>query len=165
MKYFNASVSLEGNFYLKSKPNTNVKTSDTYEGSITTKLILDDGVEKKSKFLPFIEGSRTQASLGKSTVPPATGYPYWIIDERLYGGGGIGWKYGLSDGNLITRVEAAHFFDDYSKEFQRYVGEVAYQIFDYTLITASFEVYTQSKFYSNVIQFGVKYNLKKRKKK
>jgi len=165
MKYFNASVSLEGNFYLKSKPNTNVKTGDTYEGSITTKLILDDGVEKKSKFLPFIEGSRTQASLGRSTVPPATGYPYWIIDERLYGGGGIGWKYGLSDGNLITRVEAAHFFDDYSKEFQRYVGEVAYQIFDYTLITASFEIYTQSKFYSNVIQFGVKYNLKKRKKK
>ncbi|RZJ35019.1 MAG: DUF2194 domain-containing protein [Flavobacterium sp.] len=165
LKYINASLSLEGNYYTPSKPNTNIKTSDSYEGSITGKITLDNGVEKKSKFLPFLEGSLSQGSLGHSTVPLSTGYPYWMIDERLYGGGGIGWKYGLSDSNLNTRVEAAYFFDDYSKEFERYTGEINYQIFDYTALSLSFEIYTQSKFYSNNLQFGVKYNLKRHKKK
>ncbi|MBA2745576.1 MAG: DUF2194 domain-containing protein, partial [Flavisolibacter sp.] len=165
LKYFNASISLEGNYYTPSRSNSGVKTSDTYEGSITTKITWDKGVDKRSKFLPFVEASQFQASIGSSTLDLAAGYPYWIIDERLYGGGGIGWKFGLPDSNLITRVEAAYFLDDYSDNFQRYVGEVAYQIFDFTLITASFEIYAQSKFFSNVVQFGVKHNLKKRKKK
>ena len=165
LKYVNASLSLEGNYYTASKPITSIKTGHSYEGSVTTKFTLDNGVEKKMKFLPFIEGSLSQASIGRATISPAEGYPYWIIDSRLYGGGGLGWKYGLAESNFSTRIEAGYFLDDYSANFQRYSGEVAYQIFDFTQITASFEVYAQSKFYSNIVQFGVKYNLKKRKKK
>jgi hypothetical protein len=165
LKYFNASVSLEGNYYTESKGNPLVTIDKSYEGSVTTKLLLDDGKEKKSRFLPFIEGSYSQASVGEAYYNPSMGYPYWMIDERLYGGGGLGWKYGLSTDNLNARVEAAYFADDYSKEFERYTGEITYQLFDYTQINATFEVYAQSKFYSNAILFGVKYNLKKRQKK
>lgn len=165
LKHFNASLSLEGNYYTASKSNETVKIEASLEGSITTKLIWDDGAEKKSKFLPFLEGSLSQASIGKFYINPALGYPYWMLDERLYGGGGLGWKYGKSDENFTSRVEAAWFADDYSKSFERYTGEVAYQLFDYTEINATFEIYAQSKFYSNALLFGVKYNLKKRYKK
>ncbi|HLA56114.1 MAG TPA: DUF2194 domain-containing protein [Flavobacterium sp.] len=165
LKYFNGSLSLQGDYYSDTKPNSNVKIGKSYEGGMTGRLIWDNGVEKKSRFLPFIEGTVTQASIGDHFVDPSEGYPYWIIDDRKFGGGGLGWKYGLPNTNLVARLEAAYFFDNYAKDFERYVGEVAYQIFDYTLITASFEVYTQSKYYSNALQFGVKYNLKKRQKK
>ncbi|HEX9979133.1 MAG TPA: DUF2194 domain-containing protein [Flavobacterium sp.] len=165
LKYLNGSISAEGNYYMASKQPTSIATDDTYEGSLTGKLLLDDGKDKKSRFLPFVEGSFTQASVGEADFDLATGYPYWIIDERFYGGGGLGWKFGLSEDDFRARVEASYFFDSYSDNFQRYTGEVAYQLFDFTMITASFEVYAQSKFYSNILQFGVKYNLKKRKKK
>ncbi len=164
MKYLNASVSLEGNFYTKSKETTNVRIDQSYEGSFTGRLAMDKPEEKKMKFIPFVEGTLTQASVGRSIISPNLGYPYWMIDKRLFGGGGLEWKYGLSEDNLIARVEAAYFFDDYTDQFQRYAGEISYQLFDYTAVSASFEIYAQSKFYSNAVQLGVKYNLKPRKK-
>jgi hypothetical protein len=164
-KLINASLSLEGNFYTNSLGNRAVSIGKSYEGSATAKIGWDSGVDKKFKFIPFVEGTITQASIGAHTVDPSLGYPYWMIDDRLYGGGGIGWKYGLEDQNLQARVEAAWFADDYTNDFQRFTGEIAWQLFDYTQITASFEVYAQEKFYSNAIQFGVKYNLKKRNTK
>jgi hypothetical protein len=94
----------------------------------------------------------------------ASGYPFWAISERFYAGGGLGWKFGKEDSNFNGRVEASWFYDDYSDQFKRFIGGVSYQIADYTAITAAFEIYSQTKFYSNVLQFGLKYNLKKRKK-
>jgi hypothetical protein len=72
---------------------------------------------------------------------------------------------GKEESDFNCRVEAAWFYDDYSTDFKRFIGNIAYQLFDYTAITTSFEIYSQSKFYSNAIQFGVKYNLKKKQKK
>ncbi len=164
MKYLNGSISLEGNFYTKSKEQTSVKIDQSYEGSVTGRLAMDKPEEKKFKIIPFVEGTLTQASIGRSIISPNLGYPYWMIDKRLFGGAGVGFKYGLFEDDFTGRVEAAYFFDDYTDQFQRYTGEVAYQIFDYTALTASFEIYAQSKFYSNALQLGVKYNLKPRKK-
>ncbi len=164
-KHINPSLSVEGNYYMDSRSNLLVRIGKSYEFSVTGKIAWDNGIEKKNKIIPFVEGSRTQASIGEFTIDPSLGYPYWMIDDRLYGGGGVGWKHGLESGNLQSKLEATWFFDDYTNSFQRYTGEIAWQIFDYTAITASFEVYAQDKFFSNTVRFGVKYNLKKRKKK
>jgi hypothetical protein len=161
----NASLSLEGNAYTDSQTDEVVKIAKSYEGSVTGKIGWDDGNPRKSKFIPFIEGTFTQASIGKFYLDPAIGYPYWMIDDRRFGGGGLGWKYGLEDQNIQARLEAGYFFDSYTQHFERFTGEVAWQVFDYTLLTASFEIYAQEQYYSNAVQFGVKYNLKKRRKK
>ena len=161
----NTSFSLEANYYTKSNSNSVATTSDSYQGSITTKISLDNGEEKKSRLIPFIEASYLKSSLGKATVALSSGYPYWMIENRFYTGGGLGWKFGKPESNFTSRVEAAWFYDDYADEFKRFTGELSYQILDFTAITTSFELYSQSEFYSNVVQFGVKYNLKKRQKK
>lgn len=161
----NASISLEANYYSKSSASTVATISDSYQASATTKIGLDNGEEKKSKLIPFVEASVLKSSIGKATVIPSSGYPYWMIENRFYAGGGLGWKFGKQESNFMSRVEAAWFYDDYSDEFKRFTGELFYQIFDFTALTTSFEIYSQSKFYSNIIQFGVKYNLKKRQKK
>jgi len=161
----NASLSLEANYYTHSKSGSVAKTSDSYEASSTAKITLDNGAEKKSKLLPFIETSYLESSIGDATINPSSGYPYWMIDSRFYIGGGLGWKFGKEESDFSSRLEAAWFYDDYSGDFKRFTGNMSYQIFDYTAITTTFEVYSQSKFYSNVIQFGLKYNLKKRQKK
>ncbi|HRN99293.1 MAG TPA: hypothetical protein PLA69_08295, partial [Flavobacterium sp.] len=57
------------------------------------------------------------------------------------------------------------FYDDYSDDFQRYSGEVAWQIFDFTQITAAVQIFGQDKFFSNNVVLGVKHNLKKRNRK
>ena len=161
----NVSLSLEANYYTPSKTNANIATSDSYQGTATAKIIWDNGLPKKSKLLPFIESSYLESSIGYASIPTATGYPYWMIDSRFYAGGGVGWKLGKEESDFNCRVEAAWFYDDYSTDFKRFTGNIAYQLFDYTAITTSFEIYSQSKFYSNAIQFGVKYNLKKKQKK
>ena len=165
VKILNASISLEANYYSKSNSSTIATISDSYEASATTKIGLDNGEEKKSKLIPFMEASVLKSSIGKATINPSSGYPYWMIANRFYAGGGLGWKFGKEDSNFTSRVEAAWFYDDYAADFKRLTGVISYQIEDFTALTTSFELYSQSEFYSNVIQFGVKYNLKKRQKK
>lgn len=189
-KVINASLSLEGSYYTnglitldtiniqppvnEERPNPEAKRQeitqldqytymvtnydDALEGAATLRLALDNGEEKKSKFIPFLEGQYSQGSLQQSI-----GYPYWMIKERLYGGGGLGWAYGLGD--FKSKIEAAYFLDDYSKNFQRYSGNIQYQLFDYTALTLNFEFFSQDKYYSNSLHLGVKYNLKKKVKK
>lgn len=164
-KFLNVSLSLEADYYLPSKKSSVAQISESYQISSIGKIVFDDGREVKSKLLPFIETAFTTASIGTATVNPSSGYPYWIIPKRFFAGGGLGWKFGKTDSNFTSRVEVAWFYDDYSEEFKRFIGELSYQIFDYTAITTSFEFYNQSEFYSNAIQFGVKYNLKRKSKK
>lgn len=164
--FLNTSISLEGNFYNKSKTQqTNYTTDDSFEGSITTKISLDNPDEKTYKIIPFVEASKSQGALGKSTIPLASGYPYWMLDDRLFYGGGVGFKLGKSTDNFRLNVEGTYFIDDYSDDFQRILGGIEYQLFDYTSITTNLEMYIQSKYYSNVIQFGIKHNLKKKTSK
>ena len=188
-KKINASLSIEGNYYTngllsidtitveppvsEERPNpearnqydiisptqyTITKFEAGMEAAATLRLAWDDGEEKKSKFVPFLEGQGSFGSLDQSG-----GIPYWMIKNRLYGGGGLGWAYGLGD--FKTKLEAAYFLDDYSKNFQRYTGNVQYQLFDYTALTLNFEFFAQDKYYSNSVQLGVKYNLKKKVKR
>ena len=164
-KALNVSLSLEANFYTASKSSAVSEIGESYEASATGKIVLDNGKEKSFKFLPFIELSDSQAVIGNATVKPASGYPYWMIPSRFYAGGGLGWKVGKTENNFNSRVEAGWFYDNYSDNFKRFVGEIAYQIFDYTALSLSFEIYSQSEFYSDVIQFGLKYNFKKKQKK
>jgi len=159
----NASLSVEGNFYTKSKTDTAIKTSNSFEGSVTTKIIWDNGLARKSKLLPLVELSYLRSSIGEATLNPALGYPYWIIPERFYSGGGLGWKYAQRD--FTSFVEGSWFYDTYTNDFKRFIGNLTYQVFDYTALTANFEMYVQSKYYSNVVQFGVKYNMKKKQRK
>jgi hypothetical protein len=164
-KFINASLAFEGNFYNKSaQKETFYTTQESYEGSSTGKIMYNDGEEKKYKFIPFIEASYSEASLGKSIIPLSEGYPYWLIDSRFFAGGGLGFNLGKSTDDFNLQIEGAWFEDDYTDNFKRITGKINYQIFDYTVVTTSYEVYAQSKYYSNVIQFGVKHNLKKRKK-
>ncbi len=191
-KIINTSISLEGSYYTngllsidtvtveppvnnnRPGPNPNArrthfeKISDwsytisdydhAFEGSATVRMALDNGEEKKSKLIPYLEGMYSQ---GKLEQP--LGYPYWMIKDRLYGGGGLGWAYGLGD--FKAKVEAGYFLDDYSQNFQRYSGNVQYQLFDFTALTFNFELFAQDKYYSNNFQFGLKYNLKKSAKR
>ncbi len=192
-KYINTSISVEGDYYTSGllaldtiknpiifnpeRPNPEARRmdrkeytkldnerytiadfDDSYSAAFTVRFMLDNGVEKKSKFIPFLEG---QYTIGSRDLP--VGYPYWMIKSRLSEGGGLGWKLKLT--NLETRLEASYFFDDFAKNFQRYSGNLSYQVFDFTAITIGAEVFSQKKYYSNSVNVGIKYNLKKRIRK
>jgi len=192
-KYINTSISIEGDYYTDGllavdtiknpiifnpeKPNPEARRNfrkvytvldserytisdfdDSYSGALTLRFMYDNGVEKKSKFIPFLEG---QYSVGSRSLP--VGYPYWMIKSRMYEGGGLGWKLKLT--NLEAKLEGSYFFDDFAKNFQRYSGSFSYQLFDYTSLMISAEIFSQKKYYSNSVQVGIKYNLKKKIRK
>jgi hypothetical protein len=166
-KFLNATISLEGNYYNKSKTKeTQFATNETYEGSSTLKLVYDKGIEKSFKILPFVESSYSQGSIkGNFRDILKTGYPYWMIDSRFYYGGGIGFKIGKESNDFNLRVEGSYFKDDFSDNFQRINGVANYLLFDYTQLTVNFELFVQSLYYSNALQLGIKHTLKKRNKK
>ncbi|MEZ4877323.1 MAG: DUF2194 domain-containing protein [Flavobacterium sp.] len=167
LRYLNATISLEGNFYNSSKTKeTQYFTKETYEGSGTVKLFYDEGKDQNFKILPFVESSYSQGSIkGDFRELLRTGYPYWMIDNRFYYGGGLGFKIGKESNNFNLRVEGSYFKDDFSDNFQRFNGVANYLLFDYTEINVNFELFVQSLYYSNAIQVGIKHSLKKRNKK
>jgi hypothetical protein len=182
-KHINSSIAIEGNYYTEGLlsrdtigPVVNLnRTSlfrkvytelangtsqvddfdDAYDAALTLRFMYDKGEEKKSKFIPFLESQVSQGSRDLTI-----GYPYWIVKSRLYGGGGLGWKF--STENFSTSIEGGTFLDDFSGHFERVTAEVSYQLFDFTALTFNLEVFEQSKFYSNTLQFGIKQNLKKK---
>lgn len=164
---FNASLSLEGNYYNSSTTKgTPIITKETYEGSATAKLFYDKGQDRKYKILPFIESSYSEGSIkGDYKNILRTGYPNWMIDSRFYYGGGFAFKIGKEDSNFNFRFDGGYFEDDFSDNFQRVSGVASYLIFDYTQISINFELFIQELYYSNAVQFGIKHSLKKRTKK
>ncbi|MBS7786861.1 DUF2194 domain-containing protein [Flavobacterium sp. CYK-55] len=130
----------------------------SYNLALTTRVLWDNGEPKKSKLLPFLE---SQVSYGSRDM--SLGYPYWMVKNRLYGGGGLGWEYKTD--TFQSRIEGGYFFDSFASHFARFSSSASYQLFDYTALTLGFEIFEQSKFYSNNIQFGIKHNFKPKYKK
>jgi hypothetical protein len=157
MKKINATLGLESNYYTKSNTNTDFITDNNIDITATLRIGWDNGEEKKSKFVPFLESSIQSGSADLSD-----GYPYWMLEKRLFGGGGLSYNYGLDTNDFKAKVEAAYFFDDYAEVFQRFSGTVSYRLFNYTALMAGFEIFNQDKFYSNTIQFGLKHSFKEK---
>ncbi len=130
----------------------------TADAALTAKFSWDDGEKIKSRFIPFVEGQYS-----RGTRDLASGYPYWMVRERLYGGGGL--AYALNLPNFYTRLEGSYFLDTFSDSFQRYSGTVTYQLWNFSALSATFEFFNQQKYYSNAISFGLKHNFKKKFKK
>lgn len=160
MKKINATLGIETNYYTKSNFNTDFITDNNIEISATLRVGWDDGEEKKSKFIPFME-----SSIQRGSADLSDGYPYWMLDERLFGGGGLSYSYGLEANDFKAKLEAAYFFDDYAEVFQRFSGTVSYRLFNYTAVVGSFEIFNQDKFYSNTVQFGLKHNFREKNRK
>lgn len=184
-KKINTTLSFEGNYYTRGllsrdtitpiiNPNrfkarkkyTQLENGDTViedtddamDGALTLRTMLDNGDVKKSKLIPFIE---SQVSYGTKDL--SSGYPYWMIKNRLYGGAGLGWQFEST--NFHSRIEAGYFLDTFSHNFERFSGIITYQIFDFTALTLNMELFNQDKYYSNSVQIGIKHNLKRRYKK
>lgn len=156
-KKINVSLAVESSYYSKSNDNTDFVTDNNIDISLTLRSAWDNGEEKKAKFVPFIE-----SSIVRGTANLDNGYPYWMLDKRLFGGGGLSYNYGLEKDDFKAKVEAAYFFDDYTERFQRYSGTISYRLFNYTALVGSFEIFNQDKFYSNTIQFGLKHSFKEK---
>jgi hypothetical protein len=153
---FTTSLALESNYYTKSNSYAGIIYEDAIDVSGTLRVEWDKREEgKKMKFIPFLESAYTYG-----TKDSSGGFPYWMLENRFSGGGGLGWNYGLEENDFNARLEASYFLDDYSDSFQRYTGTLSYRLFNYTAIVGKFEVYSQDKFYSNSIQLGLKHNFK-----
>lgn len=155
MKAISTSIAVESNYYTKS----NSYGGTIYEGAIdvtgTLRVEWDKREEKKMKFIPFLE---TAYTYGSAALP--NGFPYWMLEHRFSGGGGLGWNYGLEENDFNAKLEVSYFLDDYADNFQRYSGTLSYRLFDYTALVGSFELFSQDKFYSNTIKLGLKHNFK-----
>lgn len=167
LKFLNANISAEGNYYNKSSTlDTRVTTDEAYEGFICAKLFYDNGMQRKFKIMPFAESFYSNGSFDSADrAELRTGYPFWMLDDRFYYGGGMAVKIGQEQDNFTMRLEASYFEDDFSDNFKRFNGQFNYLLFDYTELTATLELFIQSEYYSNAVQFGIKHSLKKRKKK
>jgi len=142
---FQAVLYLEGNHY----------SDDVQDVQALTSISMDIKLNKRSKFRPYSELS---GMLGNSSRPG--GYPYWTLDERLYGGMGVAYEYENKQNFWKINLDAGYFLDTFSDEFQRYRGNVVWPVSKYFHFNAQAEFYTLKNFYSNNFTFGLKYFLK-----
>ncbi|SKB34723.1 hypothetical protein SAMN05660776_0592 [Salegentibacter holothuriorum] len=144
-KKFRAILYLEGNHY----------SDDVQDIQALTSISMDIDLNDKSKFKPYTEVS---GMLGNSNR--TGGYPYWTLDERLYGGMGLAYEYLDKNNFWKLNLDAGYFLDTFSDEFQRYRGNMIWPISKYLHFNAQAEFYTLKDFYSNNFTFGLKYFLK-----
>lgn len=136
----------EGNYY----------SNDVSSISLTGKLQYHLLKKPKVKLYPFLESTYSSATLNQPN-----GYPYWVVNNRLYGGGGIGGKIGIEgQSKFLLSADAAHFSDDYSGYFTRFNSRLSIRFLKYYVFQTSAEYYIQSKYYSNQFNFGLHYYLK-----
>ncbi|WP_117880113.1 DUF2194 domain-containing protein [Aureibaculum luteum] len=135
-------VYAEGNHYSNSD----------LEGSITTRVVLDNNKDKMFKVLPQVE-----ASYSKSNKEETKDYPYYLVDKRFFAGGGVGLKYGTEKSKLNIRVEGSTFIDNDLGDFNRFTGQGSLKIGNFTKISATVELSTQSQAYSNSFKLGLKH--------
>ncbi|WP_031427258.1 DUF2194 domain-containing protein [Flavimarina sp. Hel_I_48] len=87
------------------------------------------------------------------------GYPYWTINERLYGGLGVSYNYANNSNKLQFSLDASSFLDTFSEQFQRYRGQLNVPLFNYLHLEANAEFFTLKDFYSNSFGLGLRYYL------
>jgi hypothetical protein len=133
-------------------------TNGGFEGALTGRLFANLKRENKAFFSPFAE-----VFVSASNKMQPNGNPYWIIDSRFYGGGGLAWTYGRDERKIKARIEAAYFYDSYTSSFLRVTGNLSFPIREFTYVTTQFELFNQSLYYSNGIQFGVKHYFDRRR--
>lgn len=147
-KFLQSSYALVGSYY----------TNGGAEAALTSRLFVNLKRENKSRFSPFAE-----IFMSASNKSQENGNPYWIISSRFYGGGGLAWINGKDERKLKSRVEAGYFFDSYTNGFLRVTGNLSFPIKEFTYVTTQFELFNQSLYYSNGIQFGIKHFLDRKR--
>ena len=144
MKIFTGIGNFESNYY----------TDNVFSASLSGKILYNIIKKPILKVYPYLE---SEYSAGSKNRP--SGYPYWVLNNRFYGGGGVGLKYGIDNQTkIVFSTEAANFIDDYTDNFTRFTGQTSIRFLKYYLFKASFEYYIQSEYYSNRFNFGVQYN-------
>lgn len=142
-KRLQLTAAFEGNYY----------TDNVTVGTLTGNLGYKYHLNPRNRLLPFVE---TAASLGNADY--SLGYPYWAIEERLYGGGGLAYRYQFPKKEISFEADAAHFFDTFSGSFQRFRTTTNLPVFPYFYMNFNAEFYTIENFYSNNFRLGLKYH-------
>jgi hypothetical protein len=135
----------EGNYY----------TDNVFDGLVSTNLKNNYFLNKSNTLSPYLEGA---GMLG--TIDYSQGYPYWTIEERLYGGIGLGYVFADPKKEIKIGLDVSTFFDTFSGTFQRYRGMASLPLFEYFYINFNAEFYTLENFYSNNFTLGLKYHFK-----
>lgn len=134
-------------------------TTGAMEGALTGRFFYNTKKGTGSRFSPYAEAFFSAANENQED-----GNPYWMIDSRFYGGGGLAWTYGQDQSRkLYIRIEAGAFYDSYTDNFVRLTGNFAFPIKEFTYVTGQFEYFNQALYYSNGFQFGIKHYFRRRK--
>ncbi len=142
-KRFNQIIALETNYY----------TDGEYEAILLGRTEFALIKNKRFKLSPLVEGI-----YGRGSVDRRGGYPYWMDDNRLYGGGGVVLNVGTEKSKFSLNADFGIFAEQDEPSFERYTGNIFYRIKDFTKLTAGYEIYTIENFFSNVFLFGITHN-------
>ena len=143
---YQAILNMEGNYYSDNESDILLLAKFGRKFKLNDNTIV----------IPFIEAAGMLGTSNKST-----GFPYWTIDERLYGGVGVNYQYKNEASSLAFGLNSAAFLDTFSGNFYRYGGSIQYPVSAYFSINGSAEFFTIQNFYSNNFSLGLKYYFNK----
>lgn len=144
-EYWKATLGVEGNYYTDNMFTTTANLSSYY------------AIVKQTEWHagPFVEVSYALASENRRD-----GFPYWMADNRFYGGGGMALTIADQDSPFYMTLSAAHFYENQEEPaFERYQADLGWRIRKYTKISLGGEVYTIPRFFSNAFYLGLSYQL------
>lgn len=138
-----AVFSLEANYY----------SDDGLDGLLLAQIGKNYSIGTYSTLSPYAEAA---GMLGNRDN--RNGFPYWTIEERVYGGFGLRYAYKNPFSEVEFGLEASAFADTFSDFFQRYRGAAKFPLFSYFYLTANAEFFTLENFYFNNLTLGIKYH-------
>ncbi len=141
----NPSIQLQGRYF----------SDDNNDATVSSKLEYDLVRDESWQVAPFVEGSYSVAN-----EDIRNGFPYWIADDRLVGGGGLALRIGNPTGHYFIDASASHFVENQGQPaFERYYAAMNFRIRKYFQLNASVDYYTIENFFSNGFNVGLRYDL------
>lgn len=141
----NAIAYVEGNYYSDNEKNLTSTLSLSYP-------VFSYG---SHQIRPALEGTY---SVGSADL--RQGFPYWMVKERLFGGGGLQYQLNTDMDKTFAFVDAMVFSDSYATYFTRFRGQVNFQLQKYFIVNFNGELYLNDQYYSNSFNIGLLYLIK-----
>lgn len=101
-----------------------------------------------------------ESLVSKGSIDQQQGFPYFLLKDRLYGGGGFEYRYNTDMDKTFILADAMFFSDSYSKYFSRFRARVNFELKKYLIFNFNGEYYLNNQYYSNSFGLGVSYYLK-----
>ncbi|CAA0188823.1 conserved hypothetical protein [Tenacibaculum maritimum] len=152
-------IYVERNF--KNKTNFRIYSEANYYTDHETDLTFGASANKPIYLFGNHQfGAALEASTSLGSADRVNGFPYFMIKNQSFGGGGVNYLFRNKDNSTNISLDGMYFADSHSGGFSRFRAQINLQFLKYYFLHLNGELFNNKLYHSNSLNIGVTYHIK-----